>query len=132
MRMVLGLDRPTSGTALVNGRPFATPAEPLREVGALLPPAPSTPAAPAAPDATTCASPPGRTASRSAGWILPKFRCGWMTALAHVLPGSGAASLLLGEVPGMTKASSVTVLLARAGGALPLGWLRLTRDDPNR
>jgi ABC-2 type transport system ATP-binding protein len=38
MRMVLGLDRPTSGTALVNGRPFGTLAEPLREVGALLDP----------------------------------------------------------------------------------------------
>ena len=38
MRMVLGLDRPTSGTALVNGRPFATLDEPLREVGALLDP----------------------------------------------------------------------------------------------
>lgn len=38
MRMVLGLDRPTSGEALVNGRPFATFAEPLREVGALLDP----------------------------------------------------------------------------------------------
>jgi ABC-2 type transport system ATP-binding protein len=38
MRMVLGLDRPTSGQALVNGRPFAALAEPLREVGALLDP----------------------------------------------------------------------------------------------
>jgi ABC-2 type transport system ATP-binding protein len=38
MRMVLGLDRPTSGAALVNGRPFATSPEPLREVGALLDP----------------------------------------------------------------------------------------------
>ncbi|MCZ2859198.1 ABC transporter ATP-binding protein [Blastococcus sp. VKM Ac-2987] len=38
MRMVLGLDRPTSGTVLVNGRPFASLAEPLREVGALLDP----------------------------------------------------------------------------------------------
>ena len=36
MRVVLGLDRPTSGAALVNGRPYATFAEPLREVGALL------------------------------------------------------------------------------------------------
>ena len=36
MRMVLGLDRPTSGTALVNGRPFRSFSEPLREVGALL------------------------------------------------------------------------------------------------
>ncbi|MGY1821651.1 ATP-binding cassette domain-containing protein [Geodermatophilus sp. SYSU D00079] len=38
MRVVLGLDRPTSGQALVNGRPFATLPEPLREVGALLDP----------------------------------------------------------------------------------------------
>ncbi|WP_369134338.1 ABC transporter ATP-binding protein [Modestobacter sp. I12A-02662] len=38
MRMVLGLDRPTSGEVLVNGRPFPTAAEPLREVGALLDP----------------------------------------------------------------------------------------------
>ncbi|SCG64743.1 ABC-2 type transport system ATP-binding protein [Micromonospora echinaurantiaca] len=38
MRMVLGLDRPTAGRALVNGRAFATLGEPLREVGALLDP----------------------------------------------------------------------------------------------
>ncbi|MFI7575410.1 ABC transporter ATP-binding protein [Micromonospora sp. NPDC049497] len=38
MRMILGLDRPTSGQALVNGRTFATLTEPLREVGALLDP----------------------------------------------------------------------------------------------
>jgi ABC-2 type transport system ATP-binding protein len=38
MRIMLGLDRPTSGTALVNGRPYATFTEPLREVGALLDP----------------------------------------------------------------------------------------------
>jgi ABC-2 type transport system ATP-binding protein len=38
MRMVLGLDRPTAGQALVHGRPFASYAEPLREVGALLDP----------------------------------------------------------------------------------------------
>jgi ABC-2 type transport system ATP-binding protein len=36
MRMVLGLDRPTSGSVLVGGRPFASLAEPLRAAGALL------------------------------------------------------------------------------------------------
>ncbi|HSK93717.1 MAG TPA: ATP-binding cassette domain-containing protein [Candidatus Angelobacter sp.] len=36
MRVILGLDRPTSGTALINGRPFATHPAPLRQVGALL------------------------------------------------------------------------------------------------
>jgi ABC-2 type transport system ATP-binding protein len=38
MRIILGLDRPGSGEVLVNGRPFAAYAEPLREVGALLDP----------------------------------------------------------------------------------------------
>ena len=36
MRMILGLDEPTSGTVTVNGKPFAAHARPLREVGALL------------------------------------------------------------------------------------------------
>ncbi|MFI5858997.1 ABC transporter ATP-binding protein [Streptomyces parvulus] len=36
MRLVLGLDRPTSGTAAVGGRPYTALAEPLRHVGALL------------------------------------------------------------------------------------------------
>jgi ABC-2 type transport system ATP-binding protein len=36
MRMVMGLDRPTAGTALVNGRRYAEHRAPLREVGALL------------------------------------------------------------------------------------------------
>ncbi|HEV2637811.1 MAG TPA: ABC transporter ATP-binding protein [Actinocrinis sp.] len=36
MRMILGLDAPTSGTVTIDGRPFARAANPLREVGALL------------------------------------------------------------------------------------------------
>jgi ABC-2 type transport system ATP-binding protein len=36
MRLILGLDAPDSGTALVNGRPYASLDVPLREVGALL------------------------------------------------------------------------------------------------
>lgn len=36
MRMILGLDRPTSGVALVNGRPYGSAKAPMREVGALL------------------------------------------------------------------------------------------------
>ncbi|UUU35437.1 ABC transporter ATP-binding protein [Streptomyces sp. CA-210063] len=36
MRLVLGLDRPTSGTATVGGRAYADLDEPLRHVGALL------------------------------------------------------------------------------------------------
>ncbi|MET9367186.1 ATP-binding cassette domain-containing protein [Streptomyces griseoflavus] len=36
MRLVLGLDHPTSGSATVGGRAYATLTEPLRHVGALL------------------------------------------------------------------------------------------------
>src|SRR5688500_5380576 len=36
MRMILGLDRPTSGRALIDGRPYADIPYPIREVGALL------------------------------------------------------------------------------------------------
>ena len=36
MRMIMGLDAPTSGAALINGKPFAELRWPLREVGALL------------------------------------------------------------------------------------------------
>jgi ABC-2 type transport system ATP-binding protein len=36
MRMMIGLDRPTSGTATVNGRPYRAFPAPLCEVGALL------------------------------------------------------------------------------------------------
>ena len=38
LRMILGLDNPTSGSALINGRPFADHRRPLFEVGALLDP----------------------------------------------------------------------------------------------
>jgi ABC-2 type transport system ATP-binding protein len=36
MRMILGLDAPTSGSVTVNGRPFAQHDRPLHEIGALL------------------------------------------------------------------------------------------------
>jgi len=36
MRMILGLDAPTSGSVRVNGKPYAEHARPLHEVGGLL------------------------------------------------------------------------------------------------
>jgi ABC-2 type transport system ATP-binding protein len=36
MRMILGLDRPSAGSAMINGRPYVGAVAPLREVGALL------------------------------------------------------------------------------------------------
>ena len=64
--------------------------------------------------------------------LLPQFGYEWMSWLASVLPGSGAAYHQLGGVPRMTEASSVTVQLVWAGGAHLLGWLRLVRTDANR
>lgn len=64
--------------------------------------------------------------------LLPQFGYAWLSAIAEILPGSGAAFLLLGGVPGMSQTSSVAVLLGWAAGALLLGWLRLVRDDANR
>jgi ABC-2 type transport system permease protein len=62
--------------------------------------------------------------------VLPQFGLAWATTVAEALPGSGAAFLLFGGEPaGTTRASSVTVLLAWAAGALLLGWLRLSRGD---
>ena len=64
--------------------------------------------------------------------LLPAFG-EWMTTVAKLLPGSGVTFLLLGEPQGrMTESSSITVLLAWAGGTLLLGWLRLMRADANR
>jgi ABC-2 type transport system ATP-binding protein len=36
MRLILGLDRPTSGTVTIHGKPFSQLAYPMREVGALV------------------------------------------------------------------------------------------------
>jgi ABC-2 type transport system ATP-binding protein len=36
LRMLLAIDEPTAGTAMINGRPFSTHHEPMSEVGALL------------------------------------------------------------------------------------------------
>ncbi|MBV9592424.1 MAG: ATP-binding cassette domain-containing protein [Actinobacteria bacterium] len=36
MRLLIGLDRPSAGTALINGKPYAAHPAPLREIGTLL------------------------------------------------------------------------------------------------
>ncbi|GAB2865319.1 ABC transporter ATP-binding protein [Nocardioides pacificus] len=59
MRMVLGLDRPTAGDVLVNGRRYAASPAPLREVGALL---------------EARALHPGRTARNHLRWLAASNR----------------------------------------------------------
>ncbi|MGY1987735.1 hypothetical protein ACI792_16070 [Blastococcus sp. SYSU DS0669] len=64
--------------------------------------------------------------------LLPQFGYDWTTTAAQWLPGSGAAFLLLGEAQGMTRGSSVTVLVTWATAAVVVGGLRLVRDDAHR
>jgi ABC-2 type transport system ATP-binding protein len=71
MRMILGLDRPTSGAALVHGRPYVDSPAPLAEVGALLDAGPLTVAA--AP-ATTCSPSVPRSASGRDAWTTCSHR----------------------------------------------------------
>ena len=64
MRMIMGLDRPTSGTVTVNGKPYRQHRAPLREVDALLE---ASALHPAAAPAHTCAPWPPPTTSRPPG-----------------------------------------------------------------
>jgi ABC-2 type transport system ATP-binding protein len=104
MRMVLGLAAPDDGAALVNGRPYAALATPLREIGALL-------------DAT--ALHPGRRAYDHLLWLalsneLPRSRVDevldlvGLRGVAHRRTGGfslgmtqrlGIAAALLGDPP---------------------------------
>jgi ABC-2 type transport system ATP-binding protein len=104
MRMLLGLAAPDAGAALVNGRPYAALAAPLREVGALL-------------DAT--ALHPGRRACDHLLWLarsndLPPSRVGevldlvGLSAVARRRTGGfslgmtqrlGIAAAMLGDPP---------------------------------
>ncbi len=61
MRMILGLDHPSRGRALINGRPYAALRHPVREVGALLDAKRCTRRGR---PATTCSPRPAATASR--------------------------------------------------------------------
>ncbi|WNV76816.1 ABC transporter ATP-binding protein [Geodermatophilus sp. DSM 44513] len=129
MRMVLGLDRPTSGSVTVNGRRYTDSPAPLREVGALL---------------EARALHPGRSARDHLRWLavsngIPRARVDevldlvGLTAVAGQRVGRfslgmgqrlGIAAALLGDPP-------VVVLDEPVNGLDPEGirWVRtLARD----
>ncbi len=66
--------------------------------------------------------------------LLPQLGDEWLTDLADLLPGTSAMFLLTEEPRGrgLTDRSAGATMLGRAGGALLLGWLRLSRDDATR
>ena len=59
MRMIMGLDRPTSGTVTVNGKPYRQHRSPLREVGGLLEASAVHPGRPAPDTCRRCCGPAG-------------------------------------------------------------------------
>jgi ABC-2 type transport system ATP-binding protein len=65
MRMIAGLDRPTTGTVRVNGKHYPESAAPMSELGIRWTRGPCTRACR---PATTCWRWPGRPASGVAGW----------------------------------------------------------------
>ena len=65
MRMILGLDEPTSGTVTVNGARYRDHRAPLHEVGGLLE---ARACHPGGPPTTTCWPSRRPAASRAAGW----------------------------------------------------------------
>jgi energy-coupling factor transporter ATP-binding protein EcfA2 len=84
LRTLLGLVHSTSGTAVIDGTPYARLDRPAFTVGAVLEAAGFHPGAP---PATTCGSSPTPTASRPAGWT----RCSTWSS-SPVPPAAGSAA----------------------------------------
>ncbi|MFJ5232890.1 ATP-binding cassette domain-containing protein [Kitasatospora sp. NPDC088391] len=103
LRMVLGLDRPTAGQALVDGRPYAELAAPLRRVGALL-------------DAQ--AVHPGRTARGHLRWI----------AASHALPERRTEEVL--DLVGLTGVAGHRIRTFSLGMRQRLGIAAALLGDP--
>ncbi|WP_022930194.1 ABC transporter ATP-binding protein [Patulibacter americanus] len=103
MRMILGLDRPTSGRATVGGRPYAEHAAPLHEVGALL-------------DAS--AVHPGRTARAHLSWL----------AATHGLPARRVDEVL--ELVGLSEVAGRRAGRLSLGMGQRLGIAAALLGDP--
>ncbi len=98
MRLIVGLDRPTAGSATVNGRPYQQLPAPMREVGALL-------------DATAVHG--GRTAHRHLTWLA---RAGGIrrSRVDEVLGQVGLADMAGRKVGGFSLGMSQRLGLAAA------------------
>jgi len=125
MRVILGLDRPDAGTALVSGRPYRVYREPLRHVGSLL---------------DAAAAQPSRTARNHLLWLaysqgLPSSRVNAVVALAGldeaIRRKAGGYSLgmrqRLGLAAAMLGDPQVLLLDEPFNGLDPEGIVRMRR-----
>ncbi|MBA2519372.1 MAG: ATP-binding cassette domain-containing protein [Chloroflexia bacterium] len=103
MRIIVGLDRPTGGTALINGRAYRDIPAPMQEVGALL-------------DAKTVEG--GRSARRHLHWL----------ALAGGVPARRVDEVL--DVVGLTSVADKRVKGFSLGMSQRLGLAAALLGDP--
>ncbi|OBK70833.1 ABC transporter ATP-binding protein [Mycobacterium sp. 1274761.0] len=103
MRMILGLDRPTSGVATIDGKPYRELVDPLRHVGALL-------------DAKQ--THPNRSARAHLRWI----------AATHRLPESRVDEVL--EMVGLTAVAAKKAGTLSLGMSQRLGIAAALLGDP--
>ena len=103
MRLILGLDHPTAGSATVDGKPYRKLRDPLRTVGALL-------------DARQAH--PNRTARNHLRWI----------AASHRIPDSRVDEVL--DIVGITSAAERAVGALSLGMSQRLGIAAALLGDP--
>lgn len=103
MRMILGLDHPTSGTATIDGRPYRELRDPLRSVGALL-------------DARQAH--PNRSVRNHLRWI----------AASHRIPGRRVDEVL--DMVGLTPAAARSAGALSLGMSQRLGIAAALLGDP--
>jgi ABC-type multidrug transport system ATPase subunit len=119
MRMIMGLDRPTSGTVTVNGKPYRQHRAPLREVGALLEASAVHPGCSARSHLRSMAATHNIKASRVSEVIE-------MTGLAGVAAGTRGRELRPGRGRGLPR-SAVTTPTVRKASTCPSLRRAMTR-----
>lgn len=129
MRMILGLDAPTAGRALVDGRPYAELALPLTKVGALLEAHGAHPCRSAVGHLRALAATHGIGRRRVTEVLedvgladVARKRVGWIRGLLRDLAGEGRTVFLSSHL--------MSELAATADHVVVIGRGRLIADDP--